>query len=446
MLLCNEALSRDVLNALTARIAVLDERGIIVDVNDAWSRFASDHGAAGERFFVGDDYLAVCEKALASGDDGVLAEIIERLRSLLAGTGDELAVEYPCDAPEGRMWFLLRATRLGGTSAVGVVIAHEDITEAKRIEQTLRNTDRMLTSVLEALPVGVWVMDRSGRIVHGNPASVAIWRGARYVGPEQFGEYRGWWLSTGRRIAPDEWAAARAIRNGETSIGEEIEIECFDGTRRIILNSAIPLFGEGRIEGAIIVNEDITARKRDEAELRRASEQVEAASRDLAQVLERERVLSRIDPLTDTLNRRHFFDLAAQEISVAMRYRQPLALLLFDIDDFKRINDTLGHQAGDEVLKRVARIGRGHLRDADIFARYGGDEFVILLPHTTAAEAAVVAERMRNDIESQSEMTISSGVAELVPHDNTLDALIHRADVALYEAKDQGRNRTAVAR
>jgi signal transduction histidine kinase len=126
------------------------------------------------------------------------------------------------------------------------------------------------------LPVGVWVTDRRGRIVEGNPAGKQIWAGARYVGIEQYGEYRGWSVSTGKRIEPDEWAAARAITRGETSLAEEIEIECFDGTHKFILNSAIPLRDpDGRITGAIIVNQDITERKRAEEQLRALAGHVE---------------------------------------------------------------------------------------------------------------------------------------------------------------------------
>lgn len=446
---------RDVLNALRASIAVLDARGIIVAVNDAWSAFARDNGATDERAFVGTDYLSVCERALAHGHDAALAGMTSQLRALLQGTGDEVSMEYPCDAPAGRRWFCLRATPLPGGAGAGVVVAHEDITEAKRIEQTLREIDRTLRSVLEALPVGVWIMDGTGRIVHGNPASIAIWQGARYVGPEQFGEYSARWLETGRKIEPEEWAAARAIRNGETSIGEEIEIDCFDGTRKIILNSAVPLFDEqGAIAGAIIVNQDITSRKEAEAELRRAKETIEASSRELEVALARERVLAREDPLTGITNRRQFFELGSHEVSVALRYGHPLALILLDVDDFKRMNDTFGHRAGDDLLQRVARVAREHLRDADLFARYGGDEFVVLLPNTHAAEAAVVAERLRADLAGQGTVltegtlivTISSGIAELLPADDTLGALIHRADMALYEAKESGRNRTAVFR
>jgi PAS domain-containing protein len=140
----------------------------------------------------------------------------------------------------------------------------------------------LLPQVLEALPVGVWIMDRTGCITHGNPAGRRVWGGAKYVGPEKFGEYKGWWADTGRQIAADEWAAARAIAKGETSLDEVIDIECFDGSRKTILNSALPLRDPaGDIIGAIIINQDITDRRRGELERDRLMKQLQAA---LAQV------------------------------------------------------------------------------------------------------------------------------------------------------------------
>jgi signal transduction histidine kinase len=135
----------------------------------------------------------------------------------------------------------------------------------------------LLRRVLEALPVGVWIQDRNGKIRIGNTAGQSIWAGARFVGIEQFGEYRGWWLDSGKPIEAEEWAAARAIRKGETSIGEIIEIQCFDGSRKIIRNSALPVRNEqtGEIISAIIVNEDITDLKRAEAALRDANQDLE---------------------------------------------------------------------------------------------------------------------------------------------------------------------------
>jgi hypothetical protein len=121
-------------------------------------------------------------------------------------------------------------------------------------------------------------MDPTGRLTHGNPAGLRIWAGAKYVGPEQFGEYRGWWANTGKPIAADEWAAARAITNGETSIEEVIDIECFDGSRKTILNSALPLRNDaGQVTGAIIINQDITDRRRSELEREGLVKQLQGA-------------------------------------------------------------------------------------------------------------------------------------------------------------------------
>ncbi len=151
----------------------------------------------------------------------------------------------------------------------GAIIVNQDITERKRSEQLFK-------TALEALPVGVWISDETGKITYGNPEGQHIWAGARYVGIEQFGEYKGWWLATGKRIEADEWAVARAIQHGEASLNEEIEIECFDGTHKIILNSAVPIRDERqRVQGAFIVNQDITSRKEHERQLQAVNELLE---------------------------------------------------------------------------------------------------------------------------------------------------------------------------
>ncbi|HYA48437.1 MAG TPA: PAS domain S-box protein, partial [Burkholderiales bacterium] len=141
--------------------------------------------------------------------------------------------------------------------------AHDEL-EARVQERTaeLKQSESLLRSVLETLPIGVWITDAKGRIVQGNPAVRAIWAGARYVGPERYGEYKGWWADTGKRVRPEEWAAARAVAKGETIVNEEVEIECSDGSRKFILNSALPIRGaQGEISGAIVINQDITRRR-----------------------------------------------------------------------------------------------------------------------------------------------------------------------------------------
>lgn len=132
---------------------------------------------------------------------------------------------------------------------------------AHRIQGQRALLARRLDRVLETLPVGVWITDREGRIVSGNPAGITIWGGARLVGAD--GDYRGWWADSGRSIAAEEWALARAIRNGETRVGDLVEIEGFDGQRRTILNSAAPIRDEkGDILGAVVVNQDVSETQR----------------------------------------------------------------------------------------------------------------------------------------------------------------------------------------
>ncbi len=175
--------------------------------------------------------------------------------------------------------------RDGQGNPVSILEINSDITLRKRAEEQLRASEALFRQVLETLPVGVWIQDKHGNIVHGNTAAREIWQGAKYVGIEQFGEYKGWWLSNGKRIEPEEWAAARAIQKGETSLNEEIEIECFDGTRKIILNFAVPIRNEQQqITGAIIVNQDITRRKQGERQARANAARAEALVRFAARL------------------------------------------------------------------------------------------------------------------------------------------------------------------
>jgi PAS domain S-box-containing protein len=174
---------------------------------------------------------------------------------------------------------------------VGAIGVFQDISERMGAEKAIRANERLLNAIFELLPVGVWIADPSGRIVRGNPAGIRIWGGARYVGPADFGEYKAWWAESGQRIEADEWALARAIHRREASIGEVLRIQCFDGTFKTIINSALPLYDDqGRPAGAIVVNEDITPLKETEAALRRALESrkrvLEVVAHDLRQPLQ----------------------------------------------------------------------------------------------------------------------------------------------------------------
>lgn len=170
-------------------------------------------------------------------------------------------------------YWLVDAVKLSDHSFLGFV---NDITRNKEFELTLHQSEDLLKSVMELLPVGVWIFNEKGEITSGNAEARNIWAGIKYIGIDDYSEYKGWWLNSGKLIEPQEWSSARAIQKGETSIDEEIEIECFDGTHKIILNSAMPLFNsDGSVRGAIATNHDITARKKTEEALNQLNQELE---------------------------------------------------------------------------------------------------------------------------------------------------------------------------
>jgi diguanylate cyclase (GGDEF)-like protein len=164
-----------------------------------------------------------------------------------------------------------------------------------------------------------------------------------------------------------------------------------------------------------------------------------------------QRKASLTDSLTGIGNRRAFFDLGGQLLDYALTDRRPAALLLFDLDRFKEVNDTAGHQAGDCVLKSFSDLVAAALRPTDLFARLGGEEFACLLTDASMAQALQVAERVRREFEAMrfpefpAQATVSIGVAMASDTGRTLSALLARADRALYRAKAEGRNRVAPA-
>jgi diguanylate cyclase (GGDEF)-like protein len=159
--------------------------------------------------------------------------------------------------------------------------------------------------------------------------------------------------------------------------------------------------------------------------------------------------LAQLDPLTGLNNRRAFYDKTGPLWSQAIRHGHPTSVMLLDVDLFKQINDAHGHAQGDAVLQAIAAILRHSVRQGDVLARWGGEEFIVFLPETDQREAAQLAERLRGAIAvmrvphegGASAVTASFGLAQRAPHHGTLDALIARADECLYQSKQQGRNR-----
>ncbi|WP_077340843.1 sensor domain-containing diguanylate cyclase [Pseudocolwellia agarivorans] len=182
--------------------------------------------------------------------------------------------------------------------------------------------------------------------------------------------------------------------------------------------------------------------------IRIKAEELEKANKELKEkMIEVERI-SNTDPLTGIANRKKFEADLKKEISRADRYSHSLALVIFDIDFFKRINDTLGHKAGDNVLRKITQLVLNHIRDIDFFARWGGEEFVLILPCRALQHAIMVSEKLRMlisqyEVEPDLFITCSFGVTEYGQGD-TIESLFHRVDKALYRAKDLGRNKVEI--
>lgn len=203
-----------------------------------------------------------------------------------------------------------------------------------------------------------------------------------------------------------------------------------------------------RLQGLITaVNDDVFRQQMvsELSELKSTVETVLSSHRGLEEQNRSLLYLSRRDEVTNLYNQRYFMERLDEEFRRALRYGSPLSLLIADLDDFKSFNDTRGHLVGNELLRQVANVFRQGVRDIDIAARYGGDEFVVLLPQTEGEQAARLAERLRSWIARLDEVRVSIGVATLAPGMTGPLELLTEADRAMYEAKARGKNQTVPA-
>ncbi len=215
----------------------------------------------------------------------------------------------------------------------------------------------------------------------------------------------------------------------------------------------VPLTVEKKIIGVLYVD-DFKPRNYSRTELKLLSilSTYAAMSIDHAKLLDKTRKLACTDGLTGLYNHRHFQDSLGKELSRAERYKEPLSLMLVDIDDFKLLNDRFGHTFGDTVLRRLAEILMAATRESDTAARYGGEEFAIILPKVNSSQAAAMARRLMEEVgknmaslmRGKPPLTVSIGISSF-PDDSTKPLeLIKKADKALYEAKRLGKDRVVL--
>ncbi|CAD5374435.1 Diguanylate cyclase with PAS/PAC sensor [Rubrivivax sp. A210] len=288
--------------------------------------------------------------------------------------------------------------------------------ELLKTYQGLRLEQDKLTTIILGAREAIIVTDATDQVVLVNPAAT------RLLGKSQDRIVEEGFLKLfDEPLLMEQWLEEAHADNGPHTLEYNSHVLSVHAAR---INDA-----EGKRVGSAALLRDITEEKRLEDELRR---------------------LSNTDGLTLLYNRRYLDEALQTELERAKRYHLPLSVLLFDVDHFKRFNDAHGHDMGDRVLKEVARLMRAALRGPDSPCRYGGEEFVAILPNTNKAGAYSLAERLRQDIERLSidglRVTASIGIAEFPDIDASQQSrLIEAADAAMYQAKRSGRNRVCIA-
>jgi diguanylate cyclase (GGDEF)-like protein/PAS domain S-box-containing protein len=308
-----------------------------------------------------------------------------------------------------------------------------ELAQAEIRRQQKRDEDqlRQLSRAVEHSPASIVITDINGNIQYVNPKFTAL----SGYSLEEVRDQTPRILKSGRtplQIYHELW---RTILAGQEWRSELLNRKK-DGT---LFWESVSISGisdaKGQISHFVAVKEDITARKESE-------QKIHLLNADLEK-------LAMTDYLTNLYNRRYFMQRSEEEFKRAKRGQHPLSALMLDIDKFKSVNDTYGHEAGDLVLKQVAATLRYNLREVDLLGRLGGEEFAVLLPGTSLREANISAERVRQAIQNEPfqvpgaalNISISIGAAVFTPEMTCIDDILRNADAALYQAKHNGSNR-----
>jgi diguanylate cyclase (GGDEF)-like protein/PAS domain S-box-containing protein len=355
-----------------------------------------------------------------------LNSVEDKIKAFHAGGVDYIPKPFECAEVQARVetHLAILHLRVQLQSANRELAARFD--ELSRSQELLRERQMKLDAYVNALPTLSFIYDEKGRYLEIMANETSLLR-------LDADELKGHLIE---EVMPPRVAALmmdaiqQAIKTGKTQV-IEYQIPVLAG-------------GERWFEGRISLME-----KSEDGHAKVIFIATEISER--IQLYHQVQRLANQDPLTACFNRRHFMTMAEQELKRAVRYNRPISLVMMDIDEFKKFNDLYGHQIGDQVLCSLVNICQKHLRSIDILGRYGGEEFIILMPETVAAGGLQAAERLRKKIEKMKVpstktklgLTVSMGVASLdsdFSETQNLDMLIKRADQALYGAKSAGRN------
>ena len=419
--------NHDVLNAIPVQIAVLSGLGILLATNKAWQNFVLETGQVSSLLIkpvaIGSHYLAACELDFQKGGFVEYQDAYQGLLRVLKAELPYFSVEYAAQVQDQTRWFMLTATPIDISHSGGVVISHADISLRKIAEADLR-----IAAVAFESQEGIMVADAHSDILRINSAysEITCYSSAEVIGknPRIF--------SSGQQTADFYKVMWETIKTKGLWVGEiynqrknteiypaRLSITQVTDTDNIVTNYVSTLI-------------DITENKMAETKIHR---------------------LAFYDPLTNLPNRRLLYDLLKPALAASKRNGRKGALLFIDLDDFKTLNDTLGHDMGDLLLMQVATRLLYCVRECDTVARLGGDEFVVMLDDLS--EQSLVAAAKAEDIgqkilailnqcyqlkDRHYHCSASIGAIIFNEHEISADELLKQADIAMYQAKSSGRN------
>lgn len=313
-----------------------------------------------------------------------------------------------------------------------------------KMAEVLEQSEKRFRALIEHSTDAISLIDAKANVIYESP-SVELLTG--YSAKERLGK-NGLEL-----IYPNDLSHIRAIMARVLAQPNYIENAQFrsvrkDGTVWWTEGTAINLLHEPSVQAIVINYRDITDRKNAEKALRDANDELNARVREIEELQSELREQALRDPLTGLYNRRILADAMERELARVKRERRSLSVIVMDIDHFKKINDNFGHQIGDQFLIEIAKLVAGHARSSDIACRYGGEEFLLVMPGTTLKTALKRAEDILSEVvemripvgKKNLKVTLSLGVATYPKHGKGAEEIVVKADKAMYKAKRAGRN------
>ena len=429
----SEASMRGLLQVMPSPVWMKDVNGVYLSCNGELERFFN---------IPGKEIIGRTDYDITSREDAALFEASDRK---VVANGERIHFEhwvtYASDQRRAFMSIIKLPIRDATGKITGILGIAHDMTEKKRAEDQLNGLMAYKDAILANAPIGLSVFSIDRICLEANPSFCEIfdYTATELVGKSSrllFRDDAGF-----EELALKIWPVVLqgATYTADLPMRRRDNVEIWVRTVIHLIDIKAPTLG------VIVIVTDVTAQKALELDLQRSNAELQKRTEQLQAV-------ARTDPLTEIANRRAFIEAAEAEFLRFKRFNAATSVLMIDIDHFKTINDTFGHEVGDHALVALASTLKSLARATDLPARFGGEEFVVLLNGTSSEGASEVAERIRQEIAALSisagkqhfSMTVSIGVASFGSSDGSWSQAIARADAAMYRAKSQGRNQVVV--